>query len=236
MADRSVDKEEEQKQGLVSYCYQYLNTRNNEIRLLRIPRKTRGPTISVGYRLSHISLQDPGNFIALSYCWGDHTLTQELMVNGQSMYITESLAAALVSLQSQDHDVLLWADAICINQRDPIEKTSQVQLMRDIYRTAGQVIIWLGPSNKETFYTMREMKKLGDQLIELGLWNLSSDEILHWDVEEKDTSKVASTKRAVLQLRSEHLVQARKDEYPFWWIMSDLGKRDWFHASSTNKI
>jgi hypothetical protein len=62
---------------------------------------------------------------------------------------------------------------------------------------------------------MREMKKLGDQLIEFGLWNLSSEEILHWNVEEKNTSKAASTKRAILQLRSEHLVQARKDEYPF---------------------
>lgn len=92
--------------------------------------------------------------------------------------ITESLAIALTSLRSQDHDVLRWADAICIHQHDPVEKTAQVQLMCDIYQTATQVIIWLGPSTPDTYYTMREMRKLGDELINVGLWDLSSEELL----------------------------------------------------------
>lgn len=217
---------------MAQYYYQPLDTTSNEIRLLRIPRKTSGSTTPVKFILSHVSLQNRCDFIALSYCWGAHAFNQELMVNGQSMHVTESLATALTSLQSQDHDVLLWADAICISQQDPIEKTSQVQLMRDIYRTASQVIIWLGPSNSETFYTMREMRRLGDRLIEAGLWDLRAEEILHWDVEDDNTSESTKTKRTILQMWSEHLAEARKDEYPFWWIMSDLGKRKWFHASN----
>jgi hypothetical protein len=152
------------------------------------------------------------------------------------MQITESLATALGNLQSKDQDLVLWADAICINQNDPIEKTSQVQLMRDIYRTAHRVIIWLGPSTAETYYTMREMRRLGDQLIETGFWNLSAEDILHWEVQDDDTSSSISTKRAILSMESEHWSQMRKDEFPFWWIMSDLGKRDWFYVSIQSTV
>jgi hypothetical protein len=38
----------------------------------------------------------------------------------------------------------VWADAICINQDDIIERNSQVQLMSDVYSTATGVAIWLG--------------------------------------------------------------------------------------------
>jgi Heterokaryon incompatibility protein (HET) len=40
----------------------------------------------------------------------------------------------------------LWADAICINQSDDIEKAHQVPLMRDIYGTAKEVSVHLGES------------------------------------------------------------------------------------------
>jgi len=148
------------------------------------------------------------------------------------MQITESLATALASLQSESEDVVIWADAVCINQQDPFEKTEQVQLMRDIYKAAMRVIIWLGPSTPETYCTIKEMEKLGDELLKAGLWDLTSDDILHWDVEDNDTSKAAATKRTITKLKADHLAQARNDRYPFWWIMSDLGKRRWFHVST----
>ncbi|KAH8731993.1 hypothetical protein GQ44DRAFT_800820 [Phaeosphaeriaceae sp. PMI808] len=183
------------------YCYQPLEVGVTEIRLLWIPRKTSSSGTSVNHTLIHTSLQQARTFIALSYCWGDLGLDHELTVNGSLMNITDSLATALINLQSEDEDVLLWADAICINQQDPIEKTSQ-------------------------------LRKLGGELMDAGLWELNSDELLHWNVEETDTSKAASTKRSILKLKSEHLQKAQDDEYPFWWIMSDLGKRKWFKAVS----
>jgi len=39
---------------------------------------------------------------------------------------------------------LLWADAICINQDDDIERAQQVGIMRFIYSQAKSVFIWLG--------------------------------------------------------------------------------------------
>jgi hypothetical protein len=232
-SDRNVISsyvEEEQK--IISqpgpYRYQTLDSKSNEIRLLRIPKKTTSPCTPLQYTLFHTHLKD-SKFLALSYCWGSHTLSHTMTINNHSMPITESLATALASLQSQSHDVLLWADAICINQKDPIEKTSQVQLMRDIYQTASQVIIWLGPATPDTYYTVREMRKLGDELIGLGLWDLGSEELLRWD-EDGDGESSAATKQAISKMRDQHLKMARRDEYPFWWIMSNLGKRGWFHV------
>ena len=40
----------------------------------------------------------------------------------------------------------LWIDAVCINQSDPVDKSVQIPLMRDIYGKAQQTIIWLGAS------------------------------------------------------------------------------------------
>jgi hypothetical protein len=46
-----------------------------------------------------------------------------------------------------DRDRLLWIDALCINQSDKKEKGLQVQMMRDIYKSASRTIIWLGQAN-----------------------------------------------------------------------------------------
>lgn len=43
-----------------------------------------------------------------------------------------------------------WIDAICINQKDKMEKSKQVRLMESIYRSANRVIVWLGESDDLT--------------------------------------------------------------------------------------
>lgn len=39
----------------------------------------------------------------------------------------------------------IWIDAVCINQSDGDERSSQVKMMHLIYRKADAVLIWLGP-------------------------------------------------------------------------------------------
>jgi hypothetical protein len=56
---------------------------------------------------------------------------------------------ALSRIQDPKHDLILWADAICINQQDNREKGHQVKQMAQIYKNAEEVLIWLGPSNEE---------------------------------------------------------------------------------------
>lgn len=42
--------------------------------------------------------------------------------------------------------VILWADAICIDQIDNDEKSHQVQQMRRVYEMAESTLVWLGPA------------------------------------------------------------------------------------------
>lgn len=44
--------------------------------------------------------------------------------------------------------VLLWIDSVCINQADLAEKSSQVNLMGQIYKKAARVIVWLGKDSR----------------------------------------------------------------------------------------
>jgi hypothetical protein len=37
----------------------------------------------------------------------------------------------------------IWIDAVCINQRDPVEQAQQVNMMRDIYSKALSVVVWV---------------------------------------------------------------------------------------------
>jgi hypothetical protein len=38
-----------------------------------------------------------------------------------------------------------WIDAVYMNQSDGLEKMEQIGRMADIYRTAKEVVVWLGP-------------------------------------------------------------------------------------------
>jgi hypothetical protein len=56
-----------------------------------------------------------------------------LKIDGAELRITPNLASALQ-----------WVDAVCINQSNDVEKSSQIPLMADIYRGASRVMVWLG--------------------------------------------------------------------------------------------
>jgi hypothetical protein len=84
-------------------------------------------------------------FHALSYTWDGQQSSEVITCNDKSFFITRNLHDALQALRlpSRD-DRFLWADALCINQRDDIEKSIQVRNMLSIYQKASKVIAWLG--------------------------------------------------------------------------------------------
>ncbi|CAI6339903.1 unnamed protein product [Periconia digitata] len=64
---------------------------------------------------------------------------------GQRFYVRPSLDQALRHLRHQTEMVILWVDAVCINQSDEKgEKPEQIAKMKDIYNKAERVCIWLG--------------------------------------------------------------------------------------------
>lgn len=84
------------------------------------------------------------NYFALSYAWGGAELTGSMVINGYMVSVTENLEAAIRRIRRVVEDVIVWVDAICINQADSAEKSHQIRNMRRIYQKAHCVIVWLG--------------------------------------------------------------------------------------------
>ena len=85
-------------------------------------------------------------YIAVSYAWGQPTLSQSISIDGQPFRVHANLYTFLRCYQSQIREpVLLWIDAICIDQNSVQERNAQVAYMDLIYRDGESVISWLGP-------------------------------------------------------------------------------------------
>ena len=114
--------------------------------------------------LESFSLDACPSYRCLSYTWGpaltsdaesgEHTDTAkvELLVKTEEavgvLSINENLSDALcqMSLSSFGSTLYIWIDAICINQENLEERSSQVSMMGTIYSGAEKVIVWLGKS------------------------------------------------------------------------------------------
>jgi hypothetical protein len=67
--------------------------------------------------------------------------------------ITANVAVALRQLRpsrTDDEAILLWIDAICIDQENNQERESQVLLMKQIFDHARETIVWLGEGQEST--------------------------------------------------------------------------------------
>jgi hypothetical protein len=76
------------------------------------------------------------------------------------MEVTSNLHAALKALRHSKETQTFWIDAVCINQGDDHEKSTQIPLMKHIYGKAERVILWLGPSDRITGSAFDKFKLL----------------------------------------------------------------------------
>jgi len=92
---------------------------------------------------------------AISYVWGEPGETKEIICNGRPKTITVTLFNALQRVRERSPNSLVWADAICINQQDDVERSHQVEMMGRIYEQACTVLVHIpstqpGPSEVKT--------------------------------------------------------------------------------------
>ncbi|KAI3318140.1 hypothetical protein HD806DRAFT_549483 [Xylariaceae sp. AK1471] len=80
----------------------------------------------------------------LSYVWGTDKRTEELITPDGVLQITPSLNEALRRLRHRKEAILLWVDAICINQDDNAEKAQQIRLLPTIFQRAELTYAFLG--------------------------------------------------------------------------------------------
>jgi hypothetical protein len=132
----------------MSKFYEFLETSKSEIRLLLL-HPAQDMTSEIQCTLSKVSLDANPRYFALSYVWGDPKVTHNILVNGCQIQVTFNLASFLHQWRdsckgSTQLDIPLWIDALCINQGNDDERSSQVALMGSIYRKALKVLSWLG--------------------------------------------------------------------------------------------
>jgi hypothetical protein len=143
----------------------YDGLHHDQFRLLRVlPEDSNSATIKC--TLKPEPLKNPPQYEALSYAWshevaselqflsrqGSTTYTtypddgygpQNILVNGHTFTVTNSLYFALKRLRLPQKPRTIWVDQICINQSDVDERNRQVRHMKRIYAHAADVLIWL---------------------------------------------------------------------------------------------
>jgi hypothetical protein len=137
--------------------YKKLHPELKEIRLMKLHPSLFSFTL-LHYSLSNGTIPNPLAYRALSYVWGDQSDQTEIQVNGKALSVTKNLYAALKRLWQPNSGLLLWVDAICIDQTNVIERNQQVQLMKDVYSQAKETIVWLGESDRESDLAMDLIK------------------------------------------------------------------------------
>lgn len=127
------------------------------IRAMRLLPGSASSEILIDFRVDNASTWDcdAPQFEALSYTWGSSANPVDIIVQvGESSFctlpVTQNLAEALRYLRHEDKPRALWIDAICVNQQDENERSSQVELMADIYSLAKKVVVWLGPESHDS--------------------------------------------------------------------------------------
>lgn len=130
--------------------YAPLPPKSHTIRLLRLwPGKW---TDEIASNLEECSIAEAQHsYVTISYTWGNHAFgnidtTKQVLItcNRRRVPISENLFAILRRLRLPDSSILVWADALCINQTDTTERTHQVGMMGEIYRNSRETVIWLG--------------------------------------------------------------------------------------------
>ncbi|KAF5697604.1 heterokaryon incompatibility protein [Fusarium mundagurra] len=142
-----------------SPLYRPLEHPNRTIRLL-ILQPSASPLTKLEGSLHPISLDLRPAYLALSYVWGDAKNTQSMAVDGHEVAVTVNLAYALRCARLPDKPVVIWADALCIDQANDEEKSVQIQLMGAIYQNAYKVLAWLGASDHDSDHAIDILNKM----------------------------------------------------------------------------
>ncbi|XXH00592.1 hypothetical protein Hte_006940 [Hypoxylon texense] len=130
--------------GLEAFEYKALGL--GQVRVLILSPGNQGDSLKG--TIIHVPIEDLGEFLAVSYVW-DHDPIRKAMSSletpdGLVLTFGAALGAALDAVRDPSKPILIWADAICIDQNNTPEKIVQIALMSRIFRSARRTIAWIG--------------------------------------------------------------------------------------------
>ncbi|WZH43018.1 heterokaryon incompatibility protein-domain-containing protein [Fusarium acuminatum] len=130
---------------------------SSSFRLLELQPSNSRTDPLVGHLIdSDITFQP--DFEALSYVWGDINPAKYIGINDQNVSITPNLHLALIHLRLTNKVRTLWVDALCIDQSFHGERNQQVRIMGDIYKSARQVVVWLGEAADDSHLVFEHLE------------------------------------------------------------------------------
>jgi hypothetical protein len=198
-----------------SKIYADLDRSKHEIRVLQLSPVQENTPMSASLKtisLNALEAQDDSTFIAISYAAGSYEETEVIYVNGTRFNAFANLARALrqaaqarQKTELEHCPELIWADQICINQSNPVERAHQVGFMRNIYQSAKVVLACLGddPSNGRCIEAVERLQCWSGLFIDL------------------DDTKVLANGQMVADFRDEEF---RQD----WSALEELLRCQWW--------
>jgi hypothetical protein len=113
----------------------------------------------------HVSLENEPVYTAISYAWGDGVDTRPLVLEGATIPVAVSLHDALRAVRRKKENILVWVDALCIDQQNEDERATQVRLMGQIYSGAMSVAIWIGPEYEDSALALQLLQKVAENSV-----------------------------------------------------------------------
>ncbi|KAK4954658.1 hypothetical protein LTR10_008091 [Elasticomyces elasticus] len=122
--------------------YPVLDAEQRQIRLLTFKSNKRRDVVG---HFTVVSLNETPQYTALSYVWGAEPKQKTIYIDSECFRVRLSLFAYL-KLAAKEKTIGhgIFIDAICINQSDDAEKSSQIALMGRLYENAFEVTVWFG--------------------------------------------------------------------------------------------
>ncbi|KAK0729513.1 heterokaryon incompatibility, partial [Lasiosphaeris hirsuta] len=99
-------------------------------------------------------------YTAISYQWGADLKPFEIQTPEGPLFVTASLNFALRHIRDSTIKILVWVDAICINQLDDYERKIQVRRMKDIYRSAENVFAYIGEESDRSSEALETLAQI----------------------------------------------------------------------------
>jgi hypothetical protein len=164
------------------FIHKPLDTTTDSFRLLEL-LPAEDPSDQIRCRMWHARLGDEPTYVALSYTWDSPILTHEptrtvyhkILVNGETFEVRDNLHTCLRYLRLALKIRVLWIDAICIDQKNVLERNHQVSQMAKIYRSAGIVVAWLGEADEHTEEAAIRISKSAKTVYETGRLDYKPD-------------------------------------------------------------
>lgn len=193
-----------------SHDYSTLKADPAEFRLVRIhPGVHPNPIIAT---LITYPLTNHPPYDALSYVWGKFDLEEAYLIelDGSAFNVSINLWRALYYLRRESNARDFWIDAICINQEDLGERSSQVQLMGEIFRGSSRTVIWLGEESVRSHRLFEFLKLI--------------DTKRGWDDDDERVLKV----QGQIQLQSQLVVDKDIQKTVRKGLYEDIAHRDFW--------